>query len=162
MLRYCPMWIYSAVCSLSAQRYLSENLGLEAYAGKYANELSLRYADISSDMILDTSESYLRHLMDAEIENASEVLDAFAFKQLTYEANGLPRKIRSFFSSSLDGLKAPEINIETADKEFKPFIYMFRAKPELAPPAGWNWTKIEDGEFLQDFPNLEVSFLDGI
>jgi hypothetical protein len=39
---------------------------------------------------------------------------------------------------------------------------MYRSKPELAAPAGWDWSKIEDGEWLKDFPELEVSVFDGL
>jgi hypothetical protein len=39
---------------------------------------------------------------------------------------------------------------------------MYRSKPELEAPAGWDWSKIEDGEWLTDFPELEVSVFDGL
>lgn len=159
---YCPSWVFSAVCSLTAQRFLAESLGLEALAAKYASELSARYSDITSEMVLDTSEGYLRHLMEAEVEDGFEILQAYSFNQLTVDKGGVPRKIKGFFSSSLDGQKTPEIIPEVAIKQFKPFIFMYRSKPELAVPAGWNWSMIEDGDWLKTLPEIEVSFLDGI
>lgn len=159
---FCPSWVYSAICALTAQRYLGESLGLEAFASKYASVLADRYSDINYEMVLDTSESYLRHLMDAGVEDASEILESYAFHRIAFDKNGTPRKIKGFFSSSLDGLKTQEVSAEAAAKEFKPFIYMYRTKPELAMPAGWTWGAIEDGDWLKEMPDLDVSFLDGI
>ena len=159
---FCPSWVYSATCALTAQRYLSESLGLEAFATKYASVLADHYDDISYEMVLDTSESYLRRLMDAEVDNAYEILESYAYNRIAFDKNGTPRKIKGFFSSSLDGLKTQEVSAEAAAKEFKPFIYMYRTKPELAMPAGWTWGAIEDGEWLKEMPDLDVSFLDGI
>ena len=158
----CPSWVFSAVCSLTAQRFLAESLGLEAFAAKYASELSDRYSDITREMVLDTSEGYLRHLIEAEVEDGFEILQAYSFNQLTVDKGGVPRKIKGFFSSTLDGQKTPEIIPEVAIKQFKPFIFMYRSKPELAVPAGWNWSMIEDGDWLKTLPEIEVSFLDGI
>ncbi|CRK76136.1 hypothetical protein NIG5292_02193 [Nereida ignava] len=159
---YCPSWVFSAVCSLTAQRFLAESLGLEAFAAKYASELSARYSDITAEMVLDTSEGYLRHLMEAEVEDGFEILQAYSFNQLTVDKGGVPRKIKGFFSSTLDGQKTPEIIPEVAIKQFKPFIFMYRAKPDLAVPAGWTWNMIEDGDWLKTLPEVDVSFLDGI
>ncbi len=162
MTLYCPGWVYSAVCSLTAQRFLSESLGIEPFAAKYSEELADRYGDVNYEMVLGTSEGFLRHLMEAEVEDAYEVLEAYAYNQLAVDKAGTPRKIKGFFTSTLDGVKVPEVNSETAAKQFKPFIFMLRAKPELAMPAGWNWTMIEDGDWLKSLPEIEVSFLDGI
>lgn len=161
MSQFCPAWIYSSVCALTAQRYLSESLGLEAFAGKYAKVLGEHYSDVTEEMVLTTAEGYLRYLMEAEVEDASEILRAFAFHRISYDKNGAPRRIKRFFSSALDGLKSPEVNVKTLTREFKPFIYMFRTKPELAAPSGWTWKNVEDAEWLGDLPELDVSFMDG-
>lgn len=159
---FCPSWVYSSVCALTAQRYLSEETGLEAFCGKYAEELQKYYSDVNDQMVLATAEGYLRHLMEAEVEDAADILNSYAHHRITVDRNGSPRKIKGYFSSALAGVKAPEVNAEADAKSFKPFIFMYRSKPELAAPAGWDWSKIEDGEWLKDFPELEVSVFDGL
>ena len=159
---YCPTWVFSAVCSLTAQRFLAGSVGLEAFAAKYADELSSRYRDITPEMVEDTSEGFLRHLMEAEVEDGFEILQAYSFNQLTFEKSGAPRKIKGFFSSTLEGQKTPEVVPDETIKQFKPFIFMYRSKPDLATPAGWTWKMIEDGDWLTTLPEVEVSFLDGI
>ena len=162
MSQFCPAWIYSSVCALTAQRYLSESLGLETFAAKYAQELSNHYSDITPEMVHTTAEGYLRYLMEADVEDADEILRAYAHHRISVDKNGAPRKIKRMFSSALDGLKAPEVNVKTTTREFKPFIYMFRTKPELAAPSGWTWKSVEDAEWFGDLPEIEVSFMDGL
>jgi hypothetical protein len=159
---YCPAWIYSSVCALVAKRYLSEEVTLEALSGKYGPELGKYFPEISEEMVLSTSEGYLRHLMEAEVDDAAEILESFAYNRLNFDANGSQRKIKGYFSSTLAGVKVPEVNAEALVKAFKPFIFMYRSKPELAVPAGWTWEHIEDGEWLKTFPNLEILFFDGL
>lgn len=160
--QYCPAWIYSSTCALIAQRYLAGNVGLEPFAVKYAELLGTKYSDINDQILLATAEGFLRHLMEAEVDDASEILESYAYNTLTYDRTGGRRKIKGFFSSALDGQKVAEVSVETSIKEFKPFIYMYRSKPELAAPIGWTWASIEDGDFLKTLPDIDVSFLDGI
>lgn len=161
-MKYCPEWLFSAVVALVAQRYLTSNLGLEAYAVRYAQALSERYAPIPPEMLEAAAEGCLRHLSEAEADNAFEVLDSFAFNRICTDGHGNPRRLKRLFGSELDGAKAPEYSAEKTARDFKPLIYMLRLKPELAPPAGWTWDAVEDGEWLRTLPGLEVSLFDGL
>ena len=163
MALYCPTWIYSSICALVGKRYLSEEVSLEALSAKYASELANNFPEISADMVLVTTEGFLRYLIDAEVsDDAAEILESYAYNRLSFEVSGSPRKIKGYFSSTLAGVKTPEISAEAVAKSFKPFIYMYKSKPEMAAPAGWSWSAIEDGEWLKAFPELEVSFFDGL
>lgn len=145
-----------------AQRYLSSHLGLQSFAARYAQALSQRYVAIPPDMMFAAAEGYLRHLSEAETEDAHMVLHAYAYLRTCTDGQGNPRRMRRLFSSELDGTRTPEFSAERAARDFKPFIYMIRLKPELAAPAGWGWERIEDGEWLRDLPALEVSLFDGL
>ena len=159
---FCPSWVYSSTCALAAQRYLEEDIGLDAFSGKYAEVLHKHFSDINEEMVLATAEGFLRHLMEAEVEDAAEILNSYAHHRIMFESNGTSRKIKGYFSSALAGVKIPEVDAEAAVKSFKPFIFMYRSKPELAAPAGWGWSKIEDGEWMKELPDLEVSIFDGL
>lgn len=161
-MKYCPDWLFSAIAALIAQRFLSSALGLDAYARRYAEVLAKYYAEIPPEMLEYAAEGYLRHLSEAEADNAYDILDAFAFQRVCTDGQGNKRRMRRMFGSELEGKKVIEYGAEKAIKDFKPFIYMLRLKPELAPPAGWNWALIEDGEWLTTLPDLEVSLFDGL
>lgn len=161
-MKYCPEWLFSAVVALVAHRYLTSNLGLEAFAARYADALAEHYAPIPPEMIATAAEGCLRHLSDAEADNAPEVLEAFAYNRILSDGHGNPRRLKRLFGSELDGAKTAEYSAERTAREFKPLIYMLRLKPELAPPAGWSWESIEDGEWLRTLPGLDVSLFDGL
>jgi hypothetical protein len=158
----CPEWVFSAVVALVAQRYLLGNLPLGAFARKFAQILAERYAPVEPDEIEAAAEGCLRVLVEANADDALGPLNAFAHHKITTDAVGAPRKIRRLFGSELDGTKTQEYSVERTVKEFKPFLYMLRVKPEFAAPAGWGWTKIEDGDWLCKLPETEVSFMDGL
>jgi hypothetical protein len=158
----CPEWLFAAIAALVARRYLTSTLGIEAFAARYAERLGRQYAAIPAEMIVAAAEAMLRHLSDAEAENADQVLHAYAHLRICTDGQGNPRKLRKLFGSELDGTKQPEYSSERTARDFKPFIYMLRLKPELAAPAGWGWDKIEDGDWLRTLPDLEVSLFDGL
>lgn len=162
MVKYCPEWLFAALAALVAQRYLSSQLGIDAFAARYAQVVAERYAPIPSEMLAAAAEGYLRHLSEAETEDADTVLHAYAHLRICTDGHGTPRKLRKLFGSELEGTRAAEYTAERAARDFKPFIYMLRLKPELAAPAGWGWERIEDGEWLRDLPTLEVSLFDGL
>ena len=49
---------------------MSEEVSLEALSAKYASELANNFPEISADMVLVTTEGFLRYLIDAEILNS--------------------------------------------------------------------------------------------
>lgn len=162
MNKYCPDWIFSAVIALIANRYLQDDLGLDAFANKYSELLAEHYVQIPPDVIEEAAEGCLRVLIEAESEDAIEVLTAFSYSQISFETGLAPRKLKGLFSSALDGDKDPKFTAMQSVREFKAFLYMMRSKPELAAPVGWNWGLIEDGDWLTTLETVEVSILDSL
>ena len=162
MNKYCPDWIFSAVVALIANRYLADDLGLDAFANKYSEILAKHYVPIPPDVLEEAAEGYLRVLIEAESEDAIEVLTAYSYNQITFETGLAPRKLKGMFSSAFDGDKDPKFTVLQSVRDFKAFLYMMRSKPELAAPVGWTWTLIEDGEWLKDLETVEVSILDSL
>lgn len=160
MSKYCPEWILSATVALVAERYLGSPLGLDLFAKKYAQVLSQRYLEIGPDLIEQSAEGFLRVLAEAEAEDADVVLRSYAYNRVTRMGNGEPRKIKGLFSSALDGTRTAEYNLDQLIKSFRPFFFLLRSKPALAAPASWSWKQIENGEWLVDLPDVEVTLLD--
>lgn len=161
MSKFCPEWLVSATVALVAQRYLTSPLELNPFARKYAQTLSEHYADIRPDMIEQSAEGFLRVLFEAGAEDAESVLHSYAFGRITRLENGEPRRIKGMFSSALDGTRTEDYNAEQLIKAFRPFFFLLRSKPSLTAPSTWTWKQIEDGEWVTDLPNIEVSLLDG-
>lgn len=162
MSKYCPEWIVSATVALVAERYLGSPLGLELFAKKYAQVLSERYLEIGPDLIEQSAEGFLRVLAEAEAENADVVLRSYAYNRITRMGNGEARKIKGLFSSALDGTRTPDYSVDQLVKSFRPFFFLLRSKPSMAAPASWSWKQIENGEWLVDLPDVEVTLLDSL
>lgn len=160
MSKHCPEWLISATVALVAQRYLDSPLGLDLFAKKYAQVLSERYSEIGPDVIEQSVEGFLRVLSEAEADDADAVLRSYAYNRITRMANGEPRKIKGLFSSALDGARIEEFNVDQMVKSFRPFFFLLRSKPSLAAPTSWSWKQVENGEWIVDLPDVEVSLLD--
>lgn len=160
MSKYCPEWLLSATVALVAQRYLASPLGLDAFARKFASILSERYADIGPDVIEQSVEGFLRVLAEAEVEDADVVLRSYAYHRVTRLDNGEPRRIKGMFSSALDGTRTEEYSVDLIVKKFRPFFFLLRSKPSMAAPATWSWKQIENGEWITELQDVEVSLLD--
>lgn len=160
MSRYCPDWLFSAVSALIAQRYLQSPFDLPVFANKYASILSERYIPVPPEHLEQTASEFLRILAEVEADDADGALKAFAYDRLTRLPTGEARKIKGLFSSALDGTRACEYSVAATVKAFRPFYFMTRTKPGLMPPLSWNWQHIQDGDWIKELPNVEVSFLD--
>ena len=162
MSRYCPEWLFGAVSALVGNRFISSSLPIEPFAVKYSQILSEKYVPIPDTMLLSAAEGFLRAIIEANSEDADVILHSFAYNRLMILPSGESRKFKGLFSSALDGSKECEYSAEQAVKSFKPFVYMIRAKPALAAPAGWTWDDIEDGDWLRGIQDIEVSILDSL
>ena len=162
MSRFCPEWLFGAVTALIGHRYISSSLPLSPFAVKYAQLLSEKYTPVPAEMLETAAEEFLRAIIEVQSEDADAILNAFAYNRLVVLPSGEIRKYKGLFSNVLDGSKDCEYSAEQAVKSFKPFIYMLRAKPGLAAPAGWTWSNIEDGDWVRTLPDQEVSILDSL
>jgi hypothetical protein len=160
MQKYCPEWLLSATVAVAAERFIASPLSLELFAKKYAQVLSEKYAEISPDLIEQSVEGFLRVLADAEADNADVVLRSYAFNRITLKANGEARRMRGMFSSELDGTRTEDYSVDQIIKAFRPFFFTLRSKPSMMAPATWSWQQIENGEWIIDLPDVEVSLLD--
>ncbi|MEZ7812700.1 MAG: hypothetical protein ACI9O0_000690 [Paracoccaceae bacterium] len=162
MAKFCPEWVAASVSGLVAQRFISASFGLNVFAIKYSSILTDYFEVVRPEDIEGAAESYLRFLSEIEIEDAGLMLQSYIYNRLTFDETGAIRKIKTIFGSQLSGASYAEFGVDAATKRFSRFVYAARAKPQLLAAASWTWSSIENGEWLIDLPNVEVSILDGI
>jgi hypothetical protein len=145
------------VAALVARRFLSSNITLAQMAVIYAEILGEHYEveDIASELE-SCAEDFLRTLNEIGAENADEILKSFERIRITTTDNTSPRKLKSMFSSALDGLPQKEHSTETTIKRFKAFIFLVRSKPSYYAPGDWNWSKVTDSNWLGDIEDVEI------
>lgn len=162
MSKFCPDWLYNAVCALVARRYLESNLPLTPIADRYSKILSEKYSAITTDNLEVIAEAFLRIIVETESDNAVDILNAFIYRNLVFTPRGDVRKYKGLFSNALDGTKTQEYSADSAIKKFRPFVFMVRAKPEFLSPPGWNMGQIADADWVNTLHEVEISILDSL
>ena len=123
----------------------------------YSNVLEEYYpGDNVASEIEQCAEALLRTLSEVGVENADEILKSFEFIRLTTTDNTTPRKLKSMFSSALDGKNIKEFSPEDTGKRFKAFLFLLRSKPVDMVKADWNWSKLQDGDWLSGLDAKEI------
>jgi hypothetical protein len=126
-------------------------------ASFYADVLGEHYAAVDIAAELEScAEDFLRTLNEIGAENADEILKSFERIRMTTTDNTSPRKMKSMFSSALDGQPQKEHSVETTIKRFKAFIFLVRSKPSYYAPSDWNWSKVTDANWLGNLEDTEI------
>ena len=157
MAKQIPNFVFDSVAALVARRFLLSNITLTQMASFYAEILGEHYEveEIASELER-CAEDFLRTLNEIGAENSDEILKSFERIRITTIDNTSPRKLKSMFSSALDGLPQKEHSVETTIKRFKAFIFLVRSKPSYYAPGDWNWSKINDANWLGDIEDAEI------
>ena len=80
---YCPNWIFDIAVARTASEYLSSEIGVDAFAKKYAEGLSEIYNDVPVESILGPAEAMMLFLAEIEAgDMAVELLNDFASTDL--------------------------------------------------------------------------------
>ena len=155
--KHIPNFVFDCVAALVARRFLLSNITLTQMASFYAEVLSEHYQveDLASELE-NCAEDFLRTLNEIGAENADEILKSFERIRITTTDNTSPRKLKSMFSSALDGLPQKEHSVESTIKRFKAFIFLVRSKPSYYAPGDWNWSKVTDSNWLGDIEDVEI------
>ena len=158
---YCPNWIFDIAVARTASEYLSSEIGVDAFAKKYAEGLSEIYNDVPVESILGPAEAMMLFLAEIEAgDMAVELLNDFCFYRLTNEAAGKPRKLKPLFGALEDGLKAPDINLEGTAKSFRAYVFALRSNTVPKAPLGWKLENDENVPKLAELAGKQLSVLD--
>lgn len=157
MTKHVPSFVFDCVAALVARRFLLSNITLSQMASYYADVLGEHYAAVDIAAELEScAEDFLRTLNEIGAENADEILKSFERIRMTTTDNTSPRKMKSMFSSALDGQPQKEHSVETTMKRFKAFIFLVRSKPSYYAPSDWNWSKVTDANWLGNLEDTEI------
>lgn len=157
MSKYVPDFVFDCVAALVARRFLMSNITLAQMASFYADILGEYYEN--EDLIIELegcAEGFLRTLNEIGAENADEILLAFEKIRITTTDNNTPRKLKSMFSSALEGQTQKTHEVEATIKRFKAFIFLVRSKPDYYAPRDWSWAKVSDSDWLSNIEKIEI------
>lgn len=158
---YCPAWIFEICVSRTAFEFLHSEMGLSAFANKYASGLSSIYETFESKNIEEPAEAFLQFLSEIEAgELAADFLNNFSYYRLYFESANIKRKLKPLFGSLEDPVKTQEANKETCVKSFKAFVFYSRSNNIETPPSSWKIGEDENLPKLAGVFNKEANILD--
>jgi hypothetical protein len=128
---------------------------------KFASGLSEHYDEVKFEEIAETSEAILGFLSEINAgEESVNYINDYIFHRTCFAANGNPRKIKSMFSSELDGTKTKEYNYKQSLKNFRAATFSLKNGVFEKAPPGWVITDVEDVDWLGELFSQDVNFSD--
>ena len=161
MPNFCPEWVFQICVAKTAADFLSSNNSINMIAKKFASGLSEHYNEIKFEEISETSEAILGFLSEVNAgEESVNFLNNYIFHRTCFASNGNPRKIKSMFSTELDGTKTKEYNYKQALKNFRAATFSIKNDVFEKAPPGWVITDVEDIDWLGELFTKDVNFSD--
>ena len=158
---YSPDFIYDISVARCAREFLSGELSLETFAGKYTQGLTELYSEVELQEIQEPAERLLQFLSEIEAgEGAVDLLDAFIHFRLFFEGIGRPRKMKPLFGVLDDAVKVKVWSPDGVVKAFRAYTFGLRSNTAPKMPAGW---ELEYTEYTPKFMTLvekKMSVLD--
>ena len=88
---YIPDFIYDISVARCAREFLSGELSLETFAGKYSQGLSELYSEVESHEIQEPAEQFLQFLAEIlDLQFLAEILDLQFLAEILDSCIGLP------------------------------------------------------------------------
>lgn len=146
---HAPDFIFDIAVARCAGEFLSSDLAIDSFAGKYAQALSELYEEVDVPSIQEPAEQILLFLSEIEAgEGAVELISDFVHFRLYFDGVGRPRKMKPLFGALDDGVKTKTWSPDGVVKAFRVFTFGLRSKTAPPAPAGW---QIEDDTHLPRF-----------
>lgn len=159
---FTPGWIFDIAIARTASEFLSADIGIEAFAKKYAEGLAKYYTTpIDVALFSDTAQTILEFLSEIEAgDRAVEYLNDFIYFRLYNENTSTPRKMKPMFGSIEDGVKTQEYKPEETIKAFRAYIFGLRSNAVPTAPDGWRLETDDHIDKLKSIIERQVSMLD--
>ena len=156
-----PAFIYDICVARSAAEFLHGELGVEAFAKKYAEILSDGCVAVNQHEVQEPAEAMLQFLAEVEAgEGAADLLNSFAYFRLYFEGVGRPRKMKPMFGTIEDPTKMREWTKDSAPKAFRAFVFALRSQTVPTAPSGWQLETEEAVPKLAEAAAKKLSVLD--
>jgi len=159
MPNFCPEWVFGVCVAKTSFDFLSSNNSVNMIAKKFSSGLSEHYTEVKFEEIADASEQILGFLSEVNAgEKAVEFLNNYIFYRVSFAANGSPRKIKSMFSSELDGTKLKEYDSTKVLKVFRATTFSINNDVYEKAPPGWSIGDVADIDWLGELFSQDVDF----
>jgi hypothetical protein len=161
MANFCPEWVFQICAAKTASDFLSSNNSINMISKKFASGLSEHFNEVKFEEICETAEAILGFLSEVGAgEESVNFINDYIFHRTCFAGNGNPRKIKSMFSSELDGTKTKEYTLKQSLKNFRATTFSIKNEIYEKAPPGWVITDVEDIDWLGELFTQDVNFSD--
>jgi len=161
MNRHCPVFLIESCAAIASDKFItSATLPLNLFANKLSDHISRYYLPISSEMLSDIAESYLRVLVESDIEDANEVMRSYVYNRINFRRTGKKRAWGSAISNPSKGLKNLKFDFGLSRRNFRAYVFSYKNHATNSRANGWTLDKFEHVDFIRDIANFEYSGFD--
>ena len=161
MNRHCPVFLIESCAAIASDKFIkSATLPLNVFTNKLSEHLNNRYLPISADMLGDIAESYLRVLVESNIDDSNELLKSYIYNRINFRRTGKKRSWGSTISNPSKGLKNLQFDFGLARRNFRAYIYSYKNHAANSRANGWTLDTFEHSDFIKEVGNFEYSGFD--
>ena len=136
---YCPGWVYDAVTSEIAAKFLAESNSLQALAQKYSRGLAKLYLPIEAVELAAVGEEMLMFLSEVEAnELAFEYLSGFGYYRVNYSSTKTRRNLSPAFGDIEEGERKRQYSGGQTLRGFRAYVFSRRSDVGVAYSPGWS------------------------
>jgi len=158
MNRHCPVFLIESCAAIASGKFLtSATLPLNVFTNKLSGHLNNYYLPISADMLGDIAESYLRVLIESNVEEANEVLKSYVYNRVNFRRTGKNRSWGSAISNPSKGLKSLQFDFGLARRNFRAYIYSYKNHATNSRANGWTLDQFDHADFIKEIAHFEYS-----
>ena len=161
MNRHCPVFIIESCAAIASDKFItSATLPLNVFTNKLSEHLNKYYLPISADMLGDIAESYLRVLVESNIDDSNDLLKSYVYNRIHFRRTGKNRSWGSAISNPGKGLKNLQFDFGLARRNFRAYIYSYKNHAANSRANGWTLDKFDHADFIKEIADFEYSGFD--
>ena len=108
----------------------------------------------------DITESFLRVLADADVEEADIILRNYAFERITFRRTGKERNWESMLFDPMKGLKKFKLDAKLCRRNFQAFLFRYKQQKSNEMPENWELKSSKTNDFMIAMGSIEFSPFD--
>ena len=113
MNRHCPVFIIESCAAIASDKFItSATLPLNVFTNKLSEHLNKYYLPISADMLGDIAESYLRVLVESNIDDSNDLLKSYIYNRIHFRRTGKNRSWGSAISNPTPTVNSGAVTIK--------------------------------------------------
>ena len=153
-MKYCPDFVLNAASSYSALVYLEKSIELEDCCLHVSTFMNEKYDGDYTELLYKTATFKLRTMLDAKVEDATQILKDHIFHIIMFRENGKKIPWQSLFQEPLKPSKTPTQENALINRKFLAFIFRCKNGSEVVSPQSWNLSNSETDPFLNNLGRL--------